>query len=53
MEDASSSFAASVGHTSALRPISFGSNPLPPPSALIDTKLASFSAELGGSIDYP
>ena len=45
MENALFSFAASVGHTSALRPISFGSN-RPPPSALIDTKLALFSAEL-------
>ena len=45
LEDASSSFAASVGHTSALRPISFCSNSLPSPS-VIDTKLASFSIEL-------
>ena len=38
--------ATSVGHTSALCPISFCLNSLPPTLDLIDTKLASFSAEL-------
>ena len=46
LKSASSSFASFVGHTSAVYPISFGSNPLSPPFALIDTKLAYFSAEL-------
>ena len=46
LEYTSSSFATSVGQTSAMRPTFSDSNPLPPTSSLVDSKLASFSVEL-------